>query len=232
MQTREAASLTDDYLTALYDRDYFDSYGGLMRYEDYLRKHPFRRLVEILNRAAPSGSKMLLEIGCAYGGFLEECAATGWTAEGVDHAQTAIDYAARRKLRVHCGDFRAVKLDRSSYDAVVALATIEHIRDPRQFLCDAAKLVRSGGVFMLTTIDMSGLMPSLLGRRWAQTCPPWHLYYFRQPQLARYLEAAGLSPMFVGGKLLPATSLYRVAPYRAGRSLWNAGYVLFLAQKK
>jgi SAM-dependent methyltransferase len=234
MQVREIPSLDDDYLAAFYGKGFYESYNlfGTMSYAKYLNKRPFVRLARVLDEShGPGGSKKLLEIGCAYGGFLKECTALGWDAEGVDISKHAIEVAAKDGLKVHCGDFRKAGLAPQAYDAVVCLATLEHVRDPQQFLIDAAGFLRPGGLLMFTTIDMAGLMPRLMGRRWAQVCPPEHLYYFRQSHLARYLQNAGLTPLRVGGKVIPGTRLYRVRDYRPGRQLWNVGYVLFVARK-
>lgn len=228
MQVRETAALRDEYLAVLYRQNYYD----LVSYSQYMRKRPFRRLAHILEQYVRAYGKRLLEIGCAYGGFLHECLALGWEVEGVDLSAHAAEVATCNGLKVRAGDFLEVGLPPESYDVVVSLATVEHLRDPQQFLVDAARFVRPGGVLMLTTIDMAGLMPRLLGERWAQVGPPWHLYYFRQQHLASYLQNAGLIPLFVGGKLVPGTQLYRVRFYSPGHPIWSVGYVLFIARKE
>ena len=173
-----------------------------------------------------------MEIGCAYGGFLEETAKLGWTVEGVELSKHAAQQARKRGFRVHEGEFTNVGLKSDAYDAVVALATIEHLLDPKKFIFDVTKFIRPGGIFMLTTIDMDGLIPKILGRRWCEIRPPFHLYYFRQEQLVKYCTIAGLDSHRVGGKVIPATTIYYTRPYRPHRRMMNVGYVLFIAKKE
>ncbi len=231
MQVRENRGLGNDYFEAMYSNRYFDAYGASGAYENHLKKRPFRWIAKVLSKRFRGADRSLLEIGCAQGGFLTECAALGWDVEGVDLSAAAVSKAREFGHNVHSGDFRHCQLDRDQYDAVVTLATLEHVQDPLAYLRAAAALIRPGGMLLLTTIDMTGLMPRLLGRRWAQVAPPHHLYYFEQAHLAKYLERAGLKPSFVGGKLMPATYYYRARPYRSDRTIWNVGYVLFLATK-
>ena len=173
----------------------------------------------------------MLEIGCAYGGFLEETAKLGWDVEGVELSEYATQQAWKKGLKVHNGKLTSAGLNPNSYDAVVALATIEHLLDPKKFICDAAQFIRPGGIFMITTIDMDGVIPRVLGQKWRQIQPPLHLYYFKQDQLVKYLTIAGLEPFRVGGKVIPATTIYYTRPYRPHRRMMNVGYVLFIAKK-
>jgi len=232
IQAREREYINDDFRKALYGADYFASYGGKKPYQDYMQKNrPFQRMARILNGLNRAGNNKVLEIGCGYGGFMEEISLLGWDAEGIELSEHAAKAAQDRGLNVRCCDLASQEGASGAYDAVVTLATIEHVLDPKQFIVDAARYVRPGGILMLTSIDMDGILPKLLGRRWPQIAPPWHLYYFKQNHIAFYLENAGLKPRFVGGKMLPLTSFYSTKPYLEGRRIINFGYVLFIAEK-
>lgn len=232
IQVHERDKLDEAFLEALYSADYFDSYGGQgVAYELYIKRRPHRYLARILDRHAGARGKRLLELGCAFGGFLKEAQRLGWICEGVELAEHAVTTAKANGLNVRAGDFQSLGLEHESYDAVVSLATFEHVIDPKAFITHAARLVAPGGYLMLSTIDLDGYIPRLVGRRWAQVAPPWHLFYYRQPQLVRYLETAGLKTTHVGGKLLPATYFYRVLKYRPGRKVMNCGYTVLLAYK-
>lgn len=232
IQVRERERLSEAFLKALYAEDYFLDYGRKGPYEAYLTRHrPFRSLARVLDGCRGPGKRRLLEIGCGYGGFLEEAARRGWEAEGIEYSSHAAASARRRGLKVCCPGDGADDAPERDYEAVVLLATLEHVPDPKRFLAKAVRQLLPGGRLMLTTIDMEGLLPRLLGRSWGQIAPPWHLYYFNQLQVARYLEGAGLKPLFIGGKILPMTTCYRVKRYSAGRRIGNAGYLLAVASR-
>lgn len=232
IQVRERDKLDEAFLEALYSADYFDAYGGQgVTYELYIKRRPHRYLARILDRHAGAGGKRLLELGCAFGGFLKEAQRLGWICDGVELAEHAVATAKANGLNVRAGDFQNLGLEPESYDAVVSLATFEHVVDPKTFITHAARLVAPGGYLMLSTIDLDGYIPRLVGRRWAQVAPPWHLFYYRQPQLVRYLETAGLETTHVGGKLVPSTYFYRMLKYRPGQKAMNCGYTVLLAYK-
>ncbi len=228
VQVRERAFLSSEFLRELYSREYFESYGGGAYGRD-ARMRPFRKYARIFDKHCPRGGGKLLEIGCAHGGFLEECKMLGWDVSGVEPSSHAVEVARSRGLDVRCGSLGSVQLGEAEYDALVTLATIEHVPDPKQFLQTAADLLKPGGCVMLTTVDLEGLVPRLLGSRWRQIAPPWHLYYFHQSQMVRYLEDVGLRVCYIGGKVCPG--VYRAKAYRHDRRVWNLGYMLVIATK-
>lgn len=228
LQVRERAILRSEFLRELYSREYFESYGG-GAYGRHSRMRPFRKYARILDKHCPRMDGKLLEIGCAHGDFLEECTMLGWDVSGVEPSSHAAEVARSRGLNVRCGSLSSADFGGTEYDAVVTLATIEHVTDPKHFLQTAASLLKAGGHLMLTTVDLEGLVPRLRGSRWSQIAPPWHLYYFSQSHMVRYLEEVGLRVLYIGGKVCPG--VYRANAYRRGRRVWNLGYMLVIATK-
>jgi 2-polyprenyl-3-methyl-5-hydroxy-6-metoxy-1,4-benzoquinol methylase len=145
---------------AYYQASYFR--GG--DYEDYRRdesivKRNFERFAQAMAALGPHGR--LLEVGCAYGYFLD-VAQRLWDVEGIDVCEAAIDAArARHDLRMRCGDLWSTPLESSGYDWVVAWDVLEHVDRPREHLRRMGELHRPGGHLALTTGDFGGL-----GRGW------------------------------------------------------------------
>ena len=179
---------------ALYGQSYFD--GG--EYLDYradqkVLQRNFRRHLPLLERWAPSGR--LLELGCAYGFFLQ-VAAGRWQARGIDVSAEAVRHA-RDVLGLDAvqADFLALPDEPNGYDLICLWDTIEHLPHPIATVEKAARWLKPGGTLALTTGDVESGLARLQGERWRQLHPPTHLFYFSPATLRRTAVRAGLTPI-------------------------------------
>jgi SAM-dependent methyltransferase len=175
---------------AFYGPSYFR--GG--DYSDYVGSEPtvkanFIRFAKRLSSIATRGR--LLEVGCAYGYFLDVAQAY-WEVEGVDISPQVVRYSQGRfPGRVHCGDLNRLALPLGCYQWVVAFDTIEHLNDPRGFVERAFALLAPGGRLAVTTGDVSSALAIIQGRRWRLLTPPSHLSFFSRDGMKRMLAASG-----------------------------------------
>ncbi len=128
---------------------------------DYIATLLARRLgrVGASGGAAPLAGLSVLDIGCGAGLLSEAIAARGAAVTGVDPAANNIAvaqaHAAAGNLRI---DYRAasaqqVQAEGASFDAVLVMEVVEHVRDRRGFLRTAAALVRPGGLLVAATLN-------------------------------------------------------------------------------
>ncbi|GEM_PF-5585719 len=133
-------------LYSKYDGEYYEGYKGLGRRGDDLAGPP---LLTLLERIAPTGR--LLEIGCAYAYFLREAEAR-YETYGADISEHAINrargIASRSTLGVVDVESKESLLrfvGKRRFDVVVALNTLEHLRDPHSVLETICHLLTPGG---------------------------------------------------------------------------------------
>lgn len=176
---------------AIYKTDYFKG----DEYRDYESDKPtiqrnFLRRIEHLRRLRRTGR--LLELGCAYGYFLE-LAGRHWDAVGVDVAEDAVRHA-REKLgaKAICADFLEMDNEPQAYDVVCLWDTIEHLTHPVRVLQKAARWLKPGGVCAVTTGDVGSVVARVRGEEWRQIHPPSHVFYFSRETLSKAMQAAGL----------------------------------------
>lgn len=101
----------------------------------------------------------LLDVGCGGGLLAEPMARLGAIVTGIDPAAETI--AAARRHAEPQGlmiDYRAERAealaDRGArFDAVLALEVVEHVPDVKAFLAVCGRLVRPGGIMVLSTIN-------------------------------------------------------------------------------
>jgi SAM-dependent methyltransferase len=97
----------------------------------------------------------VLDAGCGVGygsSFLGEVAAR---VVGVDRDEPAIAYARARyggpNVEFRVGDVAALDFPDASFDTVCAFETIEHVDDADAFVGEVARVLRPGGVFLVST---------------------------------------------------------------------------------
>ena len=179
-----AAYYTEDYFSGRHADGYAD-YAGT---EPVLRRE-FARKVDFIRRYRAGGR--LLELGCAYGFFLQE-AKRFYDAAGLELADAAAASARQAGLNVVTGAVEEQTLAQfGRQDVIVLLDVIEHLPDPRQALYSAARLLGPGGIMVLTTGDFSSLYARLAGRHWRLMTPPQHLWFFTPESIRRL--AGGLA---------------------------------------
>lgn len=101
----------------------------------------------------------IADIGCGGGLLCEPLARLGADVTGIDPAGDAIEaaraHAAAMGLSI---DYRAERAETlaaagEAFDAVLALEVVEHVPDVPAFLALLARLVRPGGLMILSTIN-------------------------------------------------------------------------------
>lgn len=145
-----------------------------------------------------AGQGRLLDVGCSTGLFLARARAIGFEVAGVEFSAASAQFARDHfDIAVTDGDIAALDCAPESFDLLTMFDVIEHVRDPAADIAAAHRLLRPGGLFILSTPNLDGLFP-MLSQPLAQTLgywphpePPWHLYQFSVRTLSAMLEKRG-----------------------------------------
>ncbi|MBM4134061.1 MAG: class I SAM-dependent methyltransferase [Nitrospira sp.] len=178
-------------LSSLYEQDYF--HGA--EYADYVRDRPalqrnFGERVKTMRRYCRSGT--LLEIGCAYGFFLD-LVRDQFDCRGYDRVETAVAYANKvLSLRAECKDFLAENsIPAGSIDVVAMWDVIEHLENPERYLERTRSLLKEGGYLFLTTGDIDSWNARRRKAKWRLIKIRSHLHFFSRDTIGRLLERQG-----------------------------------------
>jgi SAM-dependent methyltransferase len=190
--------LSPERLVGIYGPAYFHG----EEYRDYpadrfaLQKSFRRRLAEIEPFLDPARHRSLLEVGCAYGFFLDLVRGRFESALGIDISAEAVRHA-RESLGLDAvqGDVLGHDFGRRSFDVVCLWDTIEHLPQPDLAVARIRELTAPGALLALTTGDIGSPLARLRGRRWRLIHPPTHLHYFTRGSLRRLLERCGFEPI-------------------------------------
>jgi SAM-dependent methyltransferase len=192
-----------------YTGDYFSG-GHSDGYADYLGAEPvlrreFARSVDFIRRYRSGGK--LLELGCAYGFFLQE-AARYFEVTGIELAAEAADHGRRAGLNILSGMADAANLRRIGHvDVIVLFDVIEHLPDPRETLALCCQHLNPGGIIVITTGDFSSAAAKLAGAKWRLMTPPQHLWFFTPESMRGMSASLGLAVEHVDHpwKIVPAS---------------------------
>ena len=191
---------SQEYLGARYDESYFLGFtekweGRVYEVEGYVHQEPkshgtFNRYMDRIGTYL--NERRILDVGAGVGTFLAVAKERGWETVGVEISEFAARYAREHfGVEVLQGTVSAVNLPDEGFDAVTMWDCIEHLRDPREELAHAWRLLRPGGFLFAATMNMDSFDAKLLRENWTDIIrPPFHTYYFSVRTLRELLERA------------------------------------------
>jgi len=139
------------------------------------------------------GARML-DVGCGNGSVVRTAQQLGWDAEGVDFDPVAVEAAQQRGLNVHSGRLEERNYPDNSFDLILMNHVIEHIYDPLCTLGTIRRILRPGGMLVVTTPNSSGSGHHHFRSNWVHLDPPRHLRLFNHTNLCALIKRAGLRP--------------------------------------
>ena len=115
------------------------------------------------DRHAEWQGRDVLDLGCAGGFMAEALARRGARVTGLDPAEKAIAAARQHaaqdglSVRYDIGTGEEMPYPDGSFDAVVCVDVLEHVRDLDAVLANVARVLRPGGRFFFDTINRNPL---------------------------------------------------------------------------
>ncbi|HEV8375587.1 MAG TPA: class I SAM-dependent methyltransferase [Candidatus Polarisedimenticolia bacterium] len=179
----------------LYRTDYFAQKEKIGGYVDYRSAEALKRLsfAEILPTLAGIRTTpgRLLDVGAAYGTFLDVAREAGWRTEGIELNEAAAADASSRGHKMVCGAFPdALSGFSGEFDVVTMFDVVEHLEDPLRASLLLRERIAAGGAVVMVTPNFSGRYRRLLGRNWPHFKPAEHLWYFRPDSIRALLLKA------------------------------------------
>ena len=209
-------------ISIIYDtQDYYcnrsSSSDSSTGYPDYIMLSDHLAFVadELMRPLRDRDKGRLLDVGCGMGIMLKHLRERGWDTWGIDISTYATEYARNQLgMNVYTGAVEKTELPQNYFDVVTMVLTIEHVPDPATTLEAIKQLLKHGGIIIVATHDIDGLVPRLVKQKWRHFDIPEHLYYFSRDTLKKMLEKVGLVPF----KYTETTSLGAVTGSNSGIS--------------
>lgn len=216
--------LNEEKIAEIYNKNYFDGAGTNQYYANYLSERDWRSREmekEVVRLGRMTRPGRILDIGCAYGFFLEMARKHGWQVSGVEISQKAGSYARDQlKMDVFVGPFNESRFPDGAYDVVHADGVIEHLPDPDADLKHCARLLKKGGLICLGTPNIDSLCARVYREGFRLLEPNAHLFYFSPRTLGALLEKNGF-------EVVRVRYPYFGTPYCNAKELRNLAVGLF-----
>ncbi|MEX0809109.1 MAG: class I SAM-dependent methyltransferase [Dongiaceae bacterium] len=164
----------------------------------------------------------MLEVGCGDGRLLAGMRTRGWDVAGHEIDPKAADLARHVSgVTVYSGDLIEIALPAESYDAIVMNHVIEHAYDPPGLAKECHRLLKPGGLFIVTTPNANSYGHERFGDAWMCLDPPRHLQIFSPKTLEQLATGSGFlccrtwtTPVRAGGLLAASLDIERKGTHK------------------
>jgi len=157
-------------------------------------KRSFEKHLELIEKYVRPPAA-ILDVGCAFGYFLEVASSHGWRPEGVEVSSFAAKEAARSAgATIHTGTLSSAHLPGSSYDVATMWDVLEHTFDPTAELAEVNRVLKPYGYLFMTVPNAGSALARIMGTHWyGFKKVAEHNYFFSKNTLRRMLNKTGFA---------------------------------------
>lgn len=138
----------------------------------------------LLQRWTQGHPGRVLDIGCGTGVIFQELSKIG-DPVGLDFSSLALGYCRKRGLKpLINADGQALPFKSNEFDGAIGLDIFEHIKDDRRALSEAFRVLKPGGVLVLS-------VPAFMSLWSPHDVALMHFRRYTRPQMRSLLETVG-----------------------------------------
>jgi len=154
----------------------------------------YRKKYEVLE--GMTDGRVLLDVGCGLGRFMEVGEKQGWITAGVEPSTDSYRYATELGMDVRNSNFNEFFIwwfgPGLKFDVIHAHETLEHLREPKATLGLFKQMLKGGGLLCLTAPnDYNPLQLTLKKTHGPYWLNKEHINYFRPSSLKLLVESVG-----------------------------------------
>jgi 2-polyprenyl-3-methyl-5-hydroxy-6-metoxy-1,4-benzoquinol methylase len=180
----------DDFYQRLTDSlmsGYYKENGSLL---DLLKKQACRLIY-----TPPPKSHMgrILDVGCGSGVYLHILKKHGWDVYGVEMSAKAVGFATEKMglPNIRCGTLEEAKYPGEFFEVVLMSHVIEHLFDPVRTLHEINRILKKGGLLIITTPNIDSVNFKIFGKYWFPLETPRHLNLFEVSSMSKLFRETG-----------------------------------------
>ena len=181
-------------LKKIYSNEYFfgKEYINYIEDKKQVEKNSLKRIKTIKKYIPNLSDKKLLEIGSAYGFFLNIVKNKFRELEGYEINKDAVNYAKKKfQINIFNDNFLDKKFNNTKFDVCCLFDVIEHLNDPDQYIKKISENSSKNSFIFITTGDINSVLARILGKNWRLIHPPSHIHYFSKRSIEKLLKNNG-----------------------------------------
>lgn len=162
--SRASASRYSETMTQFNAADFNAPQGRELERRQSVARQRLSRIAALLGKSA--GDVRVLDVGCSRGQFVAAAIAAGYRAEGVEPAPRIAEAARAAGLPVTTGLLEDQKFPDGRFDALTLFEVIEHLREPLPLLTECRRVLKPGGILLVSTANADSWTAAAMGARW------------------------------------------------------------------
>lgn len=172
-------------LNDIYQKEYYKSWGfenGNIAVES-LKTASALKYLEIIKKYKKNGK--LLDIGCAFGFFLESASKKDYDVYGVELSSYSSKIAKDKfGAKIFSGQLEKAEFPDQYFDIISMIDLLEHAPDPLNFIKEVKRILKLEGILVVITPDTSSFSRKLLGSKNWFHYKLEHLFYFNKKSIS------------------------------------------------
>ena len=155
-----------------------------------MRTHFHRSRAQLVRRWTAGKKIPVYDVGCGDGLFLWEAKKLGFKPMGFEPEPFPRKQAAQQ-LGKDLDPKLFHSLGSEKIPAITCWQVIEHVANPRSFLNQCHRQLKTGGILALSTVNRDSIQSKCFGSQWLHLDPPRHLWVGSLTKVAEMVESSG-----------------------------------------
>lgn len=157
-----------------------------------IRKRALKKKVKLIESFG-SNSKILLDIGCGTGEFLNAANKEGWQVKGLEPSESARKYGINNYgLSVDKLDAISM-LQKDSYNVITMWHVLEHVPNLHETISQLKTILKDNGTLLIAVPNCSANEERIYKEFWAAYDLPRHLNHFTKETMFKAMEINNLN---------------------------------------
>ncbi len=177
LSIKKAENLRKRYDNRFFFEEYKKKYGRTYIEDRATIEKISEERLQIIEQLKPEKGK-ILDVGSAFGFFLNVARERGWEAMGVEINKYAVTYTKKNfGIDCICGDFLKVKF-KEKFDVITFWYTIEHFKEIEKVIKKITTILKPGGLLCLGIPNGNGALYKFARKKWLKLHPEDHYIDF------------------------------------------------------
>jgi 2-polyprenyl-3-methyl-5-hydroxy-6-metoxy-1,4-benzoquinol methylase len=183
------------HVSMSFDEEYFSTHTyanvSFAKYSQYWWSNRF--FAGLARRYGRAGSRAL-EIGSGLGHLIGQLEDTFEThGMDVNHWAVARSRPEAKQTQLYTSDAQNLPFTSASFGVVLIKHIVEHLPDPARAIRELGRVLEPGGILILATPNLDGLLRPLKGDKWIGFQDPTHISLKPPAEWFGLIKSAGLS---------------------------------------